>query len=124
GHIVKYAGLQTQIGGNLGIPVLDLDPLGQGGAYVLETSSYQLDLIQKTKFDIAVLLNITPDHLDRHGDMEGYITAKKRIFKEQQAGDVAIIGVEDDYCRKIYEELSAEKRIGKVIPVSTDERIT
>lgn len=123
GHILKQAGMQTQVGGNLGIPALDLEPLGQGGAYVLETSSYQLDLLQKTKFDIAVLLNITPDHLDRHGGMEGYIAAKKRIFKEQKEGDVAIIGIEDEYSRRIYEELRKEGHIGKIIPISTDARI-
>lgn len=123
GHILKHAGIQTQIGGNLGIPALDLDALGQGGSYVLEVSSYQLDLLQKTKFDIAILLNITPDHLDRHGGMEGYVKAKMRIFKEQNAGDVAIIGVEDKYSKHIYETLRQEHIIGKIIPISTDERI-
>lgn len=123
GHILKYAGIQTQIGGNLGIPALELDALGKGGAFVLEVSSYQLDLLSKTKFDIAVLLNITPDHLDRHGGMDGYVAAKKRIFKDQNAKDVAIIGVEDAYCNQIYNQLRQEKKTGKVIPISTDKRI-
>ena len=71
---------QVETGGNLGTPALSLAPLGAEGSYVLELSSYQLELIRSLRFDIAVLLNITPDHLDRHGGMEGYIAAKRRIF--------------------------------------------
>ena len=80
GHILGQAGRRVEIGGNLGTPALSLAPLGADGIYVLEASSFQLDLIETLAFDVAVLLNITPDHLDRHGDMDGYIAAKKRIF--------------------------------------------
>ena len=123
GHILQHAGMPCQVGGNIGIPALDLEPLWQGGAYVLEVSSYQLDLLHKAKFDISVLLNITPDHIDRHGSMEGYIASKKKIFSRQNAGDVAILGVDDPIVRKIHEELVQAGNIGKVIPVSVKERI-
>lgn len=93
GHILKSAGVPCQVGGNIGISALALSPLPEGGVYVIETSSYQLDLLDKTRFDVALLLNITPDHLDRHGDMEGYIKAKKRIFRNSPAH--AIIGTDE-----------------------------
>ncbi|HEX3971745.1 MAG TPA: Mur ligase family protein, partial [Stellaceae bacterium] len=83
GHIVEEAGVTVQVGGNIGLPVLSLDPLGSDGLYVLEMSSYQLELTKTLVFDVALLLNITPDHLDRHGGMEGYIAAKERIFTGQ-----------------------------------------
>src|SRR6185295_4950699 len=71
GHILKQAGLSTEIGGNLGTAALDLQPLDARGVYVLEASSYQLELMPSMVFDVAVLLNIAPDHLDRHGGMDG-----------------------------------------------------
>ena len=83
GHIMQLAGREVEVGGNLGIPVLSLDPLGADGTYVLEMSSYQLELTPSATFDVAVLLNITADHLDRHGGTEGYVQAKQRIFQRQ-----------------------------------------
>ena len=105
GHILAAAGRRVEIGGNLGTPALTLAPLGSEGAYVLEASSFQLELIGSLAFDIAVLLNITPDHLDRHGDMAGYIAAKRRIFAHQGAGSTAIIGIDDPICRELCDEL-------------------
>jgi UDP-N-acetylmuramoylalanine--D-glutamate ligase len=89
------------VGGNLGTAALSLNPLGLDGIYVLELSSYQLDLLRTARFNVAAFLNITPDHIDRHGDMEGYIAAKLHIFDRQQAGDTAVIAVDDEYTRKI-----------------------
>ena len=123
GHILKQAEFPCQIGGNIGVPALNLEALWQDGAYVLEMSSYQLDLLQDTKCDIAVLLNITPDHLDRHGGMEGYIASKKKIFDRQGANDTAIIGVDDPSTKELYETLKSEERIGKIIPISVQERV-
>ena len=105
GHILAEAGRRVEIGGNLGTPALSLAPLGGDGTYVLEASSFQLDLIETLAFDVAVLLNVTPDHLDRHGDMDGYIAAKKRIFAGQGNGAAAVIGIDDAICRDIAEEL-------------------
>ena len=119
GHVLAHAGVKAQLGGNLGPPALGLEPPKKGETIVLELSSYQLDLTRKACFDIALLLNISPDHLDRHGDMAGYIAAKKRIFRDRgdASGQIAIIGVDDAYSRAVYDEISA--RPGwTAIPVS------
>lgn len=117
-HIVAGTGRPTQVGGNLGIPALSFDRLGADGVYVLEMSSYQLELTPSLGFDAAVLLNITPDHLDRHGGMDGYIAAKKRIF---QQGDgrrqVAVISVDDEPCRQMADALAREFP-GQITPIS------
>jgi len=117
GHILETAGRQVQTGGNLGTPALELEPLESGGTYVLEMSSYQLEITVSITFDIAVLLNITPDHLERHGGLDGYIAAKRLIFHRQTAPRTAVIGIDDDICRGIYDELTAAgEQI--VIPIS------
>src|SRR5689334_23821243 len=77
-HVLANAGQRIAVGGNLGTPALALDPLDRDGTYVIEMSSYQLELTPSASFDVAVLLNITPDHLDRHGGMDGYVAAKRR----------------------------------------------
>jgi UDP-N-acetylmuramoylalanine--D-glutamate ligase len=117
GHILATAGKRVEIGGNLGPPALGLAPLGKDGFYILEMSSFQLELVTSLTFDIAVLLNITPDHLDRHGDMDGYIAAKKRIFAHQDSSAVAVVGIDDSICRDIANELSGGEGPG-VIPIS------
>ena len=94
-HIFAHAGRKVAAGGNIGIPALDLEPLGLGGTYVLELSSYQLELVPHLACETAILLNITADHLDRHGGMDGYIAAKRRIFSCQRPPRVAIIGIDD-----------------------------
>jgi len=117
GHILAAAGRRVEIGGNLGTAALSLAPLGRDGTYVLEASSFQLELIESLAFDVAVLLNITPDHLDRHGGMEGYIAAKRRIFAHRGASSSAIVGIDDAICRGIADEL---RRVGpgRVVPIS------
>lgn len=95
-HILKESGVNATIGGNFGNPVLDFDL--NADAHVIETSSYQLDLLDETSFDIALHLNLTPDHLDRHGDMEGYKKAKQRIFKNARK---AVIGIDDTHSHDI-----------------------
>jgi UDP-N-acetylmuramoylalanine--D-glutamate ligase len=81
-----------------------------GAVYVLELSSYQLDLTSSLKPDAAVLLNISPDHLDRHGDMDGYVEAKRRVFLNQIKGDTAVIGVDDVWCQRICTDLVVANR--------------
>ncbi|HUI34388.1 MAG TPA: UDP-N-acetylmuramoyl-L-alanine--D-glutamate ligase, partial [Stellaceae bacterium] len=117
GHILGQAGKTVEIGGNLGPPALGLAPLGKEGTYVLELSSFQLELIGSLAFDIAVLLNITPDHLDRHGDMDGYIAAKRRIFAGQREGGTAVVGVDDPICRDLAEALRRDGK-ARVVPIS------
>ncbi len=119
-HVLNACGRPVQIGGNFGPPVLGMDPPAPGEALVLELSSYQLDLTHAATFEIAVLINVSPDHLDRHGDMTGYLAAKKRIFRtrtDTPVGQLAIIGVDDPHCRAVRDEIAA--RGGwRTIPVS------
>jgi len=92
-HILKTAGVPTTMGGNIGLPILSQDPLPEGGVYVLELSSYQIDLTQSLDCDVAVLLNITPDHLDRYESFEAYAASKYRIFEMQSADHIAVARV-------------------------------
>ena len=117
GHIFATAKRPAQTGGNLGVPALDLDALGANGSFILEMSSFQLDLTDTLKFDIAVLLNISPDHIDRHGDFDGYIAAKKRIFAGMDSNGIAIVGIDDPKALAIFEELRASNG-PNVIPIS------
>jgi len=105
-HILRTAGVPTTMGGNIGLPILTQDPLPEGGVYVLELSSYQIDLTQSLDCDVAVLLNITPDHLDRYESFEAYAASKSRLFAMQVNG-VAVITGQDDPTRKIFEGLSS-----------------
>ena len=89
-HILAQAGVPSVMGGNIGLPILAQAPLPAGGVYVLELSSYQLDITATLDCDVAVLLNITPDHLDRHGSMEAYVAAKARLFAMQRGGAAVI----------------------------------
>lgn len=97
-HVLAACGRDVAAGGNLGIPALDMADLGTEGRYVLELSSYQLELVETLSLKAGVLLNITPDHLGRHGGMGGYVAAKRRLFDRLAPGGVAVIGVDDDYC--------------------------
>jgi len=83
-HILKTAGVPSEMGGNIGLPILAQDPLPEGGVYVLELSSYQIDLTKSLDCDVAVLLNITPDHLDRYDSFEAYAASKRRLFAMQR----------------------------------------
>ncbi len=121
GHILQTLGKRAVIGGNIGAPALSLAPMGDGGIYVLELSSYQLELLPSATFDVAILLNISPDHLDRHGGMAGYIAAKRHIFDRQTARHTAIVGVDDPDSRAIYDELANQQQA--VIAVSVDRPI-
>src|SRR4029453_9766515 len=94
-HILKTAGVPTTMGGNIGLPILAQDALPEGGVYVLELSSYQIDLTQSLDCDVAVLLNITPDHLDRYENFEAYAASKARLFEMQSAGRAAIFSLVD-----------------------------
>jgi UDP-N-acetylmuramoylalanine--D-glutamate ligase len=120
GHLLDDGTRPVAVGGNLGTPAVSLAPLGADGVYVLELSSYQLELISPAAFDAAVLLNISPDHLDRHGGMAGYIAAKRNVFAGQRADQTAIVGTDDapslDICLRLQE---AGDRI--VVPVSAYE---
>ncbi len=117
GHILQRAGIDNRVGGNIGSPVLALDSVSKDGFYVFEMSSYQLELTPSADFDIAVLINISADHLDRHGGMAGYINAKQQIFANQTESATAIVGIDDEDSRKIFDTLKA-KGDQRVIPIS------
>ena len=122
GHIVEMAGRSVEVGGNLGTPSLALEPLAEGGLYVLEMSSYQLELTLSITFDVAVLLNISPDHIERHGGFEGYVAAKRTIFNRQTRPRTAVVGVDDEACQAICAELqAADDQI--VVPISAERPI-
>ena len=91
-HIFKTAGVPTTMGGNIGLPILAQDPLPEGGVYVLELSSYQIDLTQSLDCDVAVLLNITPDHLDRYESFDAYAAAKLRLLQMQSGKTLNFVG--------------------------------
>ena len=100
-HILKTAGVPTMMGGNIGLPILAQEPLPQGGVYVLELSSYQIDLTYALDCDVAVLTNITPDHLDRYDGFADYAAAKERLFTLQHVERQAVIACDDNPSRMI-----------------------
>ena len=118
GHILKKAGKDVRVGGNIGVGVLDMAPLHANSIYVLELSSYQLDLVESLKCDVSVLLNITPDHLERHGGFEGYAAAKRRIFDNQTKSDFAIVGMDTPATQAMMMSLKA-KEAQQVVGVSS-----
>jgi UDP-N-acetylmuramoylalanine--D-glutamate ligase len=121
-HILKEAGKDVRLGGNIGAAMLEQPPLHAGAYYVIELSSYQLDITSSLRLDVAVWLNTTPDHLDRHGDMASYVAAKKRIFLNQGAADWAVIGVDDAYCAQICTELT-RSAVQHVAPISSGQSL-
>ncbi len=123
GHILHRAGLDVRVGGNIGRGVLDLDAPYRGAVYVIELSSYQLDLTHSLRCHAAALINLEEDHLDRHGDMEGYARAKMRIFANQQADDFAVVGVDDPMSRRIANRFNVEKQ-RRVVPVSASRALS
>jgi UDP-N-acetylmuramoylalanine--D-glutamate ligase len=101
GHVLRQAGLDIAIGGNIGTAVFLLPQPIRDRIYVLELSSFQIDLMPGLKPAIGILTNLTPDHLDRHGTMENYAAVKARIFARQGAGDTALCGVDDGWSASI-----------------------
>ncbi len=115
--ILKETGHRVHEGGNLGRAVLNLASPEENMIYVLELSSYQLDLVKSLRANIAVFLNMSPDHLDRHGGMDGYIAAKRRVFRNQTKNDYSVIGVDDPISQTVCTDMTANEN-SNVIPVS------
>ncbi|MBR9825920.1 MAG: UDP-N-acetylmuramoyl-L-alanine--D-glutamate ligase [Alphaproteobacteria bacterium] len=118
GHILKETGRPTVVGGNIGDAILAQEPPKPGLFYVLELSSYQIDLTQTLSCDIALLLNISPDHIDRHGSFENYFAAKQRLFEMQESAGKAVIGIDDAETHAYYSRLRARRPDEQVIPIS------
>ncbi len=104
-HIAEVAGVAAQAGGNLGPAALSLSLLDHQGLYILEMSSYMLERLATVSFDTAAMLNLSPDHLDRHGSMAGYSAAKREIFARQGRDDLAVVGVDDPFSRELADSL-------------------
>jgi len=117
-HILAHSGRPTAMGGNIGTAILDLEPLPRDGVYVVEASSFQLEQSISLAADIAILLNIVPDHLDRHGNFENYVAAKRHLFDMQRPEQVAIIAVDDEPSRII-----ADQVCSKLIRVSAHRAV-
>jgi UDP-N-acetylmuramoylalanine--D-glutamate ligase len=122
GHILKSCGFDAQVGGNIGKPALELDPPGAKGVYVLEVSSYQIDLAPGLAPDVAVLTNLSADHIDRHGSMAGYAAVKESLLQHTVAGGYVAIGVNDPDSAAIYTRLAAA-RGSNVVAVSVGKAL-
>ena len=100
-HICRTAGVSSSMGGNIGNPILAERELSEAGVYVLELSSFQIDLTQSLDCEVAILLNVSPDHLERYESYDDYAMAKARLFTMQSPSHVAIISLGDEQSRKI-----------------------
>lgn len=121
GHLFAAAGRDVDIGGNIGKAAFLLRAPAKDRIYVLELSSFQIDLMPSLKPDAGILTNITPDHLDRHGTIENYVAVKARMFANQTGGDTAIIGVDEAWGKEIAKALATGAR---VVPVSVERPLT
>ena len=101
GHVLRAAGLDADVGGNIGKAVFLLGQPAKDRIYVLELSSFQIDLMPGLKPDVGILTNLSPDHLDRHGNMENYAAVKARMFARQAKGDTALCGIDDGWSAAI-----------------------
>jgi UDP-N-acetylmuramoylalanine--D-glutamate ligase len=113
-HLIEASGRRVAMGGNIGTAVLALEPFADDLTYVLEYSSYQIDLTPNLCADAACLLNITPDHIDRHGTLEHYAAVKARIFDGLSAEGVAVIGVDDDISARIAEKVATDRPVQRI----------
>jgi UDP-N-acetylmuramoylalanine--D-glutamate ligase len=116
-HLVASAGFDAQMGGNIGVPVLALEPFADKRVYVLEVSSYQIDLAPSLRATVGILLNVSEDHLDRHGTMENYAAIKALLPAQVEQGGTAVIAVDDEWTRAAADRIDRAGR--KVVRVST-----
>ena len=119
-HIVKSAALPARMAGNIGVPILSQNPLSAGGVYILELSSYQLDLTHSLDCDVAALINLSPDHLDRYDGYAGYMASKARLFAMQSGRHAAVFGAGDEDTKRIYETVLAERGGASCVLANTD----
>src|SRR6201989_944251 len=111
-HLMKVAGYDTQMGGNIGAAILSLEPPRMGRVHVIEMSSYQIDLTPSLDPTVGILINVSEDHIDRHGTLDHYAAVKERLVAGVQEKGTAIVGVDDTWCRNIADRLDrAGKRV-------------
>jgi UDP-N-acetylmuramoylalanine--D-glutamate ligase len=111
-HVLRAAGHDTQLGGNIGIPILSLEPPRSGRVHVIEVSSFQIDLAPTLDPSAGILLNVTEDHLDRHGTLRNYAAVKERLVAGVQEGGTAIVGVDDNWSAAAADRI---ERVGKSV---------
>ncbi|MFN3670583.1 MAG: UDP-N-acetylmuramoyl-L-alanine--D-glutamate ligase [Bosea sp. (in: a-proteobacteria)] len=115
-HVLKQAGRDVQMGGNIGTAVLALEPPAPERIHVIECSSYQIDLAPSLKPTVGIQMNLTPDHLDRHGSFEAYGAIKERLVT---AADIAVVGVDDEPSRQMARRRAASGR--KLVKISGEQ---
>jgi UDP-N-acetylmuramoylalanine--D-glutamate ligase len=114
-HLLASANYDTQLGGNIGTAILSLGAPAPGRVHVIECSSFQIDLAPSLDPSIGILLNVTEDHLDRHGTLANYAAIKERLVAGVQPGGTAIVGVDDNWCQAVADRIGrAGKRIERV----------
>ena len=113
-HILKSAALPVRMAGNIGLPILSQAPLPAGGVYVLELSSYQIDLTHSLACEAAALINLSPDHLNRYDGYDGYVASKARLFDMQTAKQCSVFGRGDADTLRIYQNVLAKRGAGVV----------
>src|ERR687898_294079 len=109
-HLMRFAGYDTQMGGNIGTAILSLEPPRKGRVHVIEMSSYQIDLTPSLDPSVGILLNVSEDHLDRHGTLANYAAVKERLVASVQANGTAVIGVDDNWCRAAADRIAQAGR--------------
>lgn len=114
-HLLQQAGVPSLAGGNIGLPIMSRDPLPEGGVYVLELSSYQIDLTFALACEVAAVTNISPDHLDRYDGFGGYVASKARLLQMQRPDQLAVLGCADGHTRAFYEINLAQRSIGRSV---------
>ena len=121
-HLAASAGMDAQLGGNIGTAILSLQPPRAGRVHVIECSSYQIDLAPSLDPSVGILINLSEDHLDRHGSMEHYAEVKERLVAGVPSNGTAIVGVDDDWCRAIADRLA---QVGKrVVRISVHRELS
>ena len=122
-HLLKSIKYKTILGGNIGIPVLSLKKPKKATYYIIEASSYQLELVKKLKPDIAILTNLTPDHIEWHGSLANYISAKEKLFLNQDNNNLAIINVDKQEGLNLFNRINQRKIKPKIIKISTNKQL-
>jgi UDP-N-acetylmuramoylalanine--D-glutamate ligase len=115
-HLMRFAGYDTQMGGNIGTAILSLQPPRMGRVHVIEMSSYQIDLTPSLDPTVGILLNVSEDHIDRHGTLDHYAAVKERLVAGVQEQGTAIVGVDDNFCRNTADRIERSGR--RVVRVS------
>jgi UDP-N-acetylmuramoylalanine--D-glutamate ligase len=121
-HLAASAGMDVQLGGNIGTAILSLAPPAEGRVYVIECSSYQIDLAASINPSIGILINLSEDHLDRHGTMQHYADVKERLVAGVPENGTAVVGVDDEWCRRVAHRLEESRE--NVVRISARQELT